>query len=70
MTIVVVLALTTLLNGYVGTRLTEQQTMNGLLRFGEYNRIVERRSFSLLDMKRFVTALGLESGGYRGSSLI
>lgn len=59
-------ALTTLLNGYVGTRLTEQQTMNGLLRFGEYNRIVERRSFSLLDMKRFVTALGLESGGYRG----
>ena len=50
----------------MGTRLTEQQTMNGLLRFGEYNPIVERRSFSLLDMKRFVTALGLESGGYRG----
>ncbi len=40
--------------------------MNGLLRFGEYQRIIERRSFSLLDMKRFVTALGLESGGYRG----
>ena len=59
-------ALTTLLNGYVGTQLTEQQTMNGLLRFGEYQRIIERRSFSLLDMKRFVTALGLESGGYRG----
>lgn len=59
-------ALTTLLNGYVGTKLTEQQTMNGLLRFGEYQRIIERRSFSLLDMKRFVTALGLESGGYRG----
>ena len=59
-------ALTTLLNGYVGTQLTEQQTMNGLLRFGEYQRIIERRSFSLLDMKRFVTALGFESGGYRG----
>lgn len=29
-------------------------------------KIVERRSFSLLDMKRFVGALGLESGGYRG----
>ncbi|HCW4978309.1 TPA: C39 family peptidase, partial [Acinetobacter baumannii] len=28
--------------------------------------IIERRSFSLLDMKRFVTAIGLESGGYRG----
>ncbi len=59
-------ALTTLLNGYVGTNLTEQQTMEGLLRFGEYNRIVERRSFSLLDMKRFVTAIGFDSGGFKG----
>lgn len=59
-------ALTTLLNGRVGTQLTEQQTMEGLLRFGEYERIIERRSFSLLDMKRFVAALGLQSGGYRG----
>ena len=59
-------ALTTLLNGYVGTQLNEQQTMSGLLRYGEYDRIIERRSFSLLDMKRFVAALGMESGGYRG----
>ncbi len=59
-------ALTTLLNGYVGTQITEQQTMNGLLKFGETEKIVERRSFSLLDMKRFVAALGLESGGYKG----
>lgn len=59
-------ALTTLLNGYVGTKLNEQQTMSGLLRYGEYERIIERRSFSLLDMKRFVAALGFESGGYRG----
>ncbi|MBJ9723486.1 C39 family peptidase [Acinetobacter calcoaceticus] len=59
-------ALTTLLNGYVGTSLTEQQTMSGLLQYGEYQRIIERRSFSLLDMKRFVTAIGLDSGGYRG----
>ncbi|ELX6102947.1 C39 family peptidase [Acinetobacter baumannii] len=59
-------ALTALLNGYVGTSLTEQQTMSGLLQYGEYQRIIERRSFSLLDMKRFVTAIGLESGGYRG----
>jgi uncharacterized protein len=59
-------ALTTLLNGYVGTQLNEEQTMNGLMKFGETDKIVERRSFSLLDMKRFVSALGLESGGYRG----
>ncbi len=59
-------ALTTMLNGYVGMQLSEKETMDGLLRYGEYNRIVERRSFSLLDMKRFVTALGYSSGGYRG----
>lgn len=60
-------ALTTLLNGYIGTTLSERQTMDGMLRYGEYDRIVERRSFSLLDMKRFVTALGYESGGYKGT---
>jgi len=59
-------ALTTLLNGYVGTQLDEQQVMSGLMKFGETDKIVERRSFSLLDMKRFFSALGLESGGYRG----
>src|SRR5574344_284712 len=59
-------ALTNLLNGYVVTQLNEQQTMSGLLRYGEYEPIIERRSFSLLDMKRFVAALGMESGGYRG----
>lgn len=59
-------ALTTLLNGYAGMKLDEKQTMDGLLKYGEYNRIIERRSFSLLDMKRFVTALGYTSGGYRG----
>lgn len=60
-------ALTTLLNGYIGTKLTEQQTMDGLLRYGEYDRIVSQRSFSLLDMKRFVTTLGYDSGGFKGS---
>lgn len=59
-------ALTTLLNGYAGTTLNEEQTMNGLMKFGETDKIIERRSFSLLDMKRFVAALGIESGGYRG----
>lgn len=58
-------ALTTLLNGYAGTNLDEKKTMDGMLQYGEYSRIIERRSFSLLDMKRFVTALGYNSGGYR-----
>ena len=41
--------------------------MEGLLQFGEADKIVERRGFSLLDMKRFVTALGYKSGGFRAA---
>lgn len=60
-------ALTTLLNGYLGRQFQERQVMEGLLRFGEQEKIVERRGFSLLDMKRLVTALGHPSGGFRAT---
>ncbi len=60
-------ALTTVLNGYLGRQFQERQIMEGLLRFGEYDKIVARRGFSLLDMKRLATALGHPSGGFRAS---
>ncbi|MDP2226004.1 MAG: C39 family peptidase [Moraxellaceae bacterium] len=60
-------ALTTVLNGYLGRQFSEKQVMDGLLKFGETEKIVQRRGFSLLDMKRLVTALGHPSGGYKGS---
>lgn len=60
-------ALTTLLNGYLDRQFEERQIMEGLLRFGESDKIVQRRGFSLLDMKRLATALGYASGGYRGT---
>ena len=60
-------SLTTLLNGYLDRDFDERQVMQGLLRFGESDRIIQRRGFSLLDMKRLVTALGYKSGGYRGT---
>lgn len=60
-------ALTTVLNYYLGRDFREQQIMNGLLRYGEYDKIVARRGFSLLDMKRLVSALGHPSGGYKGN---
>ncbi len=60
-------ALTTLLNGYLGRQFTEKQVMDGLLKFGETEKIVQRRGFSLLDMKRLATALGHPSNGYKGS---
>lgn len=58
-------ALTTVLNFYVGRSLTERQVMEGLLHYGESERIVQRRAFSMLDMKRLVTALGYPSGGFK-----
>ncbi|MFZ6049427.1 C39 family peptidase [Pseudomonas sp. CR3202] len=58
-------ALTTMLDYYLGRNLEERQVMEGLLRYGEADKIVERRGFSLLDMKRFVGALGYKSGGFR-----
>ncbi|HZX51666.1 C39 family peptidase [Pseudomonas sp. XK-1] len=60
-------ALTTLLDYYLGRNLQERQVMEGLLQFGEADKIVERRGFSLLDMKRFVTAIGYRSGGFRAT---
>lgn len=60
-------ALTTVLNFYLGRSLGERQVMEGLLHYGESERIVERRAFSMLDMKRLVTALGYPSGGFRAT---
>src|SRR5680860_345384 len=60
-------ALTTVLNFYLGRTLSERQVMEGLLHYGESERIVSRRAFSMLDMKRLVTALGYPSGGFRAT---
>ncbi|MEG6939493.1 peptidase C39, partial [Pseudomonas aeruginosa] len=58
-------ALTTLLDYYLWRNLEERQVMEGLLRDGEADKIVQRRGFSLLDMKRYAVALGYKSGGFR-----
>lgn len=60
-------ALTTLLDFYLGRNFQERQVMEGLLQFGDAEKIAERRGFSLLDMKRLVTALGHPSGGFRAA---
>ncbi len=58
-------ALATLLNYHLGEDLTEMQVIHGLMKYGNPESIRERRAFSLLDMKRFVDALGYRGGGYR-----
>lgn len=58
-------ALTTLLDFYLGRNFQEREVMEGLLQFGDAEKIAARRGFSLLDMKRLVTALGHPSGGFK-----
>jgi uncharacterized protein len=57
-------ALATLLNYYLGEKLTEQQVIQGLMEYGDSKLIEERRAFSLLDMKQFVAVLGYQGTGY------
>jgi len=58
-------ALTTILKFHIGVDVTEQQAMEGMLEKGEKEKIIERRGFSLLDMKRYVASLGLSGAGFR-----
>lgn len=47
-----------------GMEASEDFAMEGMFRFGEVDKIIERRGFSLLDMKLFLAAIGLDSAGY------
>ena len=58
-------ALTTVLRFHLGLGVSEQDAMKGMLEHGEQEKIIARRGFSLLDMKRYVATLGSESGGFR-----
>ena len=60
-------ALVTLINSYLGLNVTEQAAMEGMMAHGEKDKIVERRGFSMLDMKRYVLTLGAVAAGYRGT---
>jgi uncharacterized protein len=58
-------ALATLLNYYLGERFSEQQIIQGLMNYGDADKIEQRRAFSLLDMKRFCEVLGYKAEGYK-----
>ena len=60
-------ALATVLKYYLGENFTEKQVIHGMLQYGDPDRIKKRRAFSLLDMKKFVNALGYEANGYKGN---
>ncbi|MFZ5564459.1 MAG: C39 family peptidase [Thermodesulfobacteriota bacterium] len=58
-------ALATLLRYQLGEDLNETQVIHGLFRYGDKEKVREKRAFSLLDMKRFVGALGYNGVGYK-----
>ncbi len=58
-------AVATILNYYLGLKVTEDQVINGLFKVGNLKLIIKRRGFSLLDIKRFVTLLGYKAVGYK-----
>jgi predicted double-glycine peptidase len=58
-------ALVTVINHYLGIPVSEQQAMEGMLAHGERDKIIARRGFSLLDMKRYVATLGADAQGFR-----
>ncbi|MFA6012159.1 MAG: C39 family peptidase [Desulfobacteraceae bacterium] len=60
-------ALATLMKFYLGEQFSEKQVIHGMLQYGDPERIKQRRAFSLLDMKKFVNALGYEANGYKGN---
>ena len=60
-------ALTTILQYHLGLNVTEKDAMEGMLEHGEKEKIIARRGFSLLDMKRYVATLGSDSGGFRAT---
>jgi hypothetical protein len=58
-------ALATLLKFHFGEKLTEKQVIQGMLHYGDIEKIQRRRAFSLLDMKKFVNKLGYRGVGYK-----
>ncbi|MBK7006527.1 MAG: C39 family peptidase [Burkholderiales bacterium] len=58
-------ALVTVVNSYLGIDISERDAMEGMMAHGEREKIVARRGFSLLDMKRYLATLGAEGNGFR-----
>jgi hypothetical protein len=58
-------ALATLLRYHLAEDFSETHIIHGLLKYGDKEKIIERRAFSLLDMKKFVNAIGYQGVGYK-----
>lgn len=57
-------SIATLLRSAGGVGVTELIALEGMMAYGERDKIIARRGFSLLDMKRYLAALGIAANGY------
>jgi predicted double-glycine peptidase len=58
-------AIATLLTFYFGDPATEKEIILGIAERADMGKVLQRRAFSLLDMKRFAQARGYEAVGYK-----
>ncbi len=61
-------SLVTIMKYDLGLDVEEKQAMEGMMQFGEKEKIIARRGFSLLDMKRYLASIHIESAGFRGET--
>ncbi len=57
--------ISTLLTYYFGEPATEKEVIAGIFKQADLEKVLKRRAFSLLDMKRFAQARGYKAVGYR-----
>lgn len=62
-------AIATLLNYWFGEPVTEQEIILGIAERADVQKVLTRRAFSLLDMKRFAEQRGFKGAGFRGMDL-
>lgn len=58
-------AVATLLLKYFNDPIKEEEIIDTILKTGDIKKIIERRGFSFLDIKRFLEARGYKAQGYR-----
>ncbi|MFQ5657680.1 MAG: C39 family peptidase [Candidatus Methylomirabilales bacterium] len=57
--------ISTLLTYYFGEPATEKEVIAGIFKRADLKKVLKRRAFSLLDMKRFAQAKGFKAVGYK-----
>ena len=58
-------SLAMLINSVTGSTFSEQEVNQGLWEHGNNEKVKERKSYSLLDMKKYLAAIGYDSAGYK-----